>query len=159
DPKKGVPDVKDLKDKSDRIDKELEGIKERLDALKEARQDLKDEVRRTLEALRAKMAKQDAKITARDLEQLKGFIEKLRRQLMAAKAKGDAADDDLEKAKTPDDVKKAKATKEDAEQDLKNLLDKAKKLLDKGDDESKFPDAPFRAEDKEQKVPPREQDS
>ncbi len=160
DPKAGKPDLADLKQKSDRVDKELEGIKDRLDALSKARKDLKDDLEKTLKALRDKMAKEDAKLSARDLEQLKDFINKLREQLKAMKGKQDDAAGDTERAQTPEDVKKAKAKQEDLEKELKQLLEKAKKLLEKGDrDKPEFPDAPFRADDKEEKVPPREQDS
>jgi hypothetical protein len=157
DPKSGKPDVKDLKDKGDRIGKELEGIKDRLDALSKARKDLKDDIKKALADLRDKMAREDGKISARDLEQLKDFINKLREQLKQAKARQDDLSNDTENT---NDLKSAKRKQEDLEKELENLLAKAKKLLERKDkDKPEFPDTPFRADDKEEKVPPREEDS
>jgi hypothetical protein len=153
---KGKPDVPDLKNKSDRVDKELQGIKDRLDALSNARKGLKEDIRKALAELRDKMAREDGKISARELEELKKFIEQLRQQLQQMKARqGDLANE-TEKS---DDVKSAKAKQEDLEKQLEDLLAKAKKLLQKKDrDRPEFPDAPFRSDDKEVKVPPREED-
>ena len=159
-PKTGKPDLPDLKGKSDRVDKELEGIKDRLDALSKARKGLKDDLEKALQDLRDKMARADAKMSARDLEQLKDFIAKLREHLKTMKGKQDDLVGDTDRASAPDDVKKAKAKQEDLEKQLEKLLAKAKKLLEKGDkDKPEFPDTPFRADEKEDKVPPREQDS
>ena len=67
DSKAGRPDVKDLKDQGERIGKELQGIKDRLDALSNARKGLKDDIQKAIAALRDKMAREDARMTARDL--------------------------------------------------------------------------------------------
>ncbi len=158
-PKTGKPDLPDLKGKSDRVDKDLEGIKNRLDALSQARKGLRDDLEKTIAALKAKMAREDAKIGARELEELKEFLDKLREQLKTMKGKQDDVSNQTEHADTPDDVKKAKVKQEDLEEQLKKLLARAKKLLDKDGDRPEFPEAPYRADEKDDKVPPREQDS
>jgi hypothetical protein len=156
DTKKGKPDLKDIGDKSNQIDKNLEGIKNRLDALANARKGLKDDIQKGLADLRDKMAREDGKLSARDLEQLKDFIAKLREQLKAMKGRQDDLAGETEKS---DDVAGAKAKQEDLEKQLEALLKQAKKLLERKDgDRPLFPDAPFR-DDKEVKVPPREEDS
>ncbi len=155
---KGKPDVPDLKNKSDRVDKELQGIKDRLDALSKARKGLKEDIQKALAELRDKMAREDGKLSARELEELKKFIEQLRQQLQAMKGKQDDLANDTDRADSSADVKKAKGKQEDLEKQLEDLLAKAKKLLHKKDrDRPEFPDAPFR-DDKEVKVPPREED-
>jgi hypothetical protein len=90
------------------------------------------------------------------LEELKKFIEQLRQQLQVMKARQGDLTNETEKN---DDVKSARAKQEDLEKQLENLLAKARKLLQKKDrDRPEFPDAPFRSDDKEVKVPPREED-
>ena len=120
-------DLKDIKGQSDRVDKELEGVKDRLDALAKARKGLKDDLNKAIEELRNRMAKADAGITARDLEELKDFINKLREQLKTAKATQDELSSQTDS--TPD-AKAAKGKQEDLEKQLENLLAKARKLLD-----------------------------
>jgi hypothetical protein len=159
DTKKGVPDLKDIKDKSDRIDKELEGVKDRLDALAKARKGLKEDIEKAINDLKNRMAREDGKITGRDLEDLKDFIKKLREQLRTAKGKQDDLSGERDKGGDP---MKTRAKQEDLEKDLEKLLAKARALLDKKDRDKKgpeFPDAPYRADEKDVKVPPREQDS
>jgi hypothetical protein len=152
----GKPDVPDLKNKSDRVDKELQGIKDRLDALSKARKGLKEDLQKALAELRDKMAREDGKLSARELDELKKFIEQLRQQLQAMKAR----QGDLKTEAERNDVQRAKAKQEDLEKELENLLSRARKLLQKKDrDRPEFPDAPFRSDDKEVKVPPREEDS
>lgn len=154
--KKDTPDLNDLKGKSDRVDKELEGIKNRLDALSDARKGLKEDVQKTLDALRDRMAREDAKLSARDLEDLKQFLDKLREQLKNARGKQDELSEQTE---ANNDAKAMKGKQEDLDRQLKDLLAQAKKLLDKSDaDRPEFPDTPFR-DDRADKAPPREQDS
>jgi hypothetical protein len=156
DTKAGKPDVKDLKEQGDRIGKELQGVKDRLDALSKARKGLKDDVQKAIAELRDKIAREDAKMSARDLEKLKEFLDKLREQLKAMKGKQDELNSETQKN---DDVRTAKGKQEDLEKQLEGLLAKAKKLLERKDgDKPEFPDAPFRDE-KEEKGPPKEQDS
>jgi hypothetical protein len=161
DPKKGAPDVKDLKDRADRVDKEMRAMKDRLDALSKARKGLREDLQKALAELRQQMLKEDGKLTARDLEQLRDYINKMREQL--AKMKG--RQDDLRKdAENDQDLAKAKKKQEDLEKQLDKLLADAKKLLEKkrrkrDADDPEFPDAPYRAEGKEETTPPREEDS
>jgi hypothetical protein len=158
DSKKGPPDVKSLENKGREIDKNLEGLKNRLDALDKARKGLKDDVQKALNELREKMMREDAKLTARDLEELKNFIEKLREQLKSAAGK----QDDASRETAEGDLPKARAKQEDIEKELENLLERARKLLAKSNKEKRrpeFPDSPFRADDKENKIPPREEDT
>jgi hypothetical protein len=87
---------------------------------------------------------------------LKDFINKLREQMKAAGEKADA----VENEPAEGDPKKTASKKADVEKELEDLLAKAKKLLAKSDKGRKpeFPDTPFR-DDKEETVPPREEDS
>src|SRR5205807_1124397 len=98
------------------------------DALSQARKGLRDDIEKTIAALKAKMAREDAKIGARELEELKEFLEKLREQLKTMKGKQDDVSNETERTDTPADVKKAKGKQEDLEEQLKKLLARAKKL-------------------------------
>jgi hypothetical protein len=160
DPKKGAPDLNDLKDRADRLDKEMKAVKDRLEALSKARKGLKDDLAKTLAALREKMLKEDGKLTARDLERLKDYIAKMREAMKKMRDK----QDELRGSKDDSDVKKAKAKQEDLEKDLEKLLADAKKLLNskrkkKDRDDPEFPDSPYDPEGKEEKVAPREEDT
>src|ERR1019366_7189073 len=115
-----------------------------------ARKDLKDDLKKALEALKDKIAKADAKATARDFEDLKAFLEKLRAQPKEAREKNDENADDT--ANDKGDPKKNKENKEGIEKQLDKLLAKAKKLLAKKDkDDPEFPDAPYKGDEKEDK--------
>ncbi len=101
DTKSGKPDLPDLKNKSDRVDKELSSIKDRLDALSKARKDLRDDLRKAIAELRDKMAREDSKLSARELEELKKFLDNLREQLKEMKARQGDLKNETEKS---DDV-------------------------------------------------------
>ncbi len=158
DPKKALPDLKDAKDRADRIDKELKGVKDRLDALANARKGLRDDLQKALAALRDKMLKEDGKMTARELEELRDYIAALRKHLADMKGKQEAAKSDGENA-----PKGAKGKQEDLEARMKKMLADAKRLLKsekrRKTDRPEFPDSPFDPEGKEVKVPPKEEDS
>jgi hypothetical protein len=155
DAKTQTPDTKDLRDQGEQIGKNLEGIKNRLDALSDARKGLKEDLEKTLAALRDKMLREDSKMTARDLEQLRDFLNQLKEQMKNTSARADAEAADPSDPADPKRAKKRAETKED----LEALLAKAKKLLDKkSKDRPEFPNAPFRDE-KDETVPPREADT
>ncbi len=73
-----APDLKDLEQRGDRIQKEMEGIKNRLDALADARKNMRDDLRKALEQLQNDLLKEAGKMTARELEQLREFLAQMR---------------------------------------------------------------------------------
>src|SRR5262249_11434855 len=105
-----------------------------------------------------RIAREDARLTARDLEALKDFIARLRERLKSGKQRQDDLKKETDSAADPRAVK---GKQEELEKQLERLLAQAKRLLDKkGDrDDPETPNAPYRAKEKEEKGPPREEDS
>ena len=75
-----APDLKDLQQRSERVQKEMEGIKNRLDALAEARKGMREDLRRAMEQLQRELMNENGKLTARELEQLREFLARMREQ-------------------------------------------------------------------------------
>jgi hypothetical protein len=153
------PDLKDLKQRGDRLQKEMDSIKDRLDALANARKGMSEDLRKALEQLQRDLLKETGKLTQRELEQLRDFIAQMREQMKRLQDKQD------ELSAEATDAKKAQANKrkqEDLDKQMEEMLAKARKLL--GDrrrkgEKPEFPDSPYTPDGKEVKVPPREEDT
>ncbi len=162
DPKKGVPDLKDLKARGDRLDKELEAMRKRMDALAEARKKIPDDIRKALEELQRKMMEQSGELSARELKELADYLAKLREKLGQMQARQADLAQRTEEGMDPDKAAKEQA---DLDKELEKLLADAKNLLD-ADKKLKprkkppeFPDSPYTPDGKEVKVPPKEEDT
>jgi hypothetical protein len=162
DPKQGPPDLKGMKQKGDRVGKDLQSIKDRLDALAKARKGLHDDLAEVLKELQREMLNQTGGLTERDLKELRDYIAKLKEDLKILQQR----QDDLAKNTAEGNDLKANEMKQaDLERDLEKLLAEAKKLLAAKkkrrplDDKPEFPDAPYTPEGTEVKVPPKENDT
>jgi hypothetical protein len=153
-----APDLSGTKERGERLQKDLESMQARLDALAKARQGLRDKLRDALAELHRKMATEEGKLTARELEELKAFLEKLREQM---KELGRAQDDLAKASETGKDLEELKRKQEDLDKEIERLMAQAKKLLDtkKKGDKPEFPDAPYTPDGETVKVPPREEDT
>ncbi|HEY7310093.1 MAG TPA: hypothetical protein VH643_12095 [Gemmataceae bacterium] len=154
-----APDLKELKQRGDRVQKEMEGIKSRLDALAAARKGMRDDLRKALEQLQRDLLKESGKLTERELEQLRDFIAQMREQM---KRLQDKQDELTAEAMAGKDVKGIKRKQEDLDKQIEDMLARARKLL--GDrrrkgDKPEFPESPYTPDGKEVKVPPREEDT
>jgi hypothetical protein len=76
-----VPDAKQMQQTSDRVQKELEAIRDRLKALAEAEKKVGDDAQKALEDLRQEAMRQEAGQAENDLSELRDFIGALRDQL------------------------------------------------------------------------------
>jgi hypothetical protein len=155
-----APDLKDLQQRGDRLQKEMEGIKDRLDALANARKGLSDDLREAIRKLQQEMLNEEGKLTARELEQLRDFLNQLQQQMKDLQDRQEALQHDALEGK---DLKALERKQEDLNQQIEQLLAKARNLLDnkrkrKGDS-PEFPDSPYTPEGKEVKVPPKEEDT
>jgi hypothetical protein len=159
---KDTPDVAGTTKDGDKAAANIESLKDRLEAIERARRDLlKGDIAKAIKALRDKLDARDvadiAKRYEKELADLKDLLDRLREGLKEAREKNDESADDVRKGA---DLPKAKAKREDIEKELKRLLAKAKRMLDKGMDEPEFPDDPGSGDDRDaKKVPPREEDS
>jgi hypothetical protein len=161
-PKEGLPDLKDLKLKGDRLAKELQGIKDRLDAMARARKGMRDELAEALRQLQREMLNQVGGLTDRELKELRYFLAKMREDLKILQER--QANLAKETEKKEGDLATREKRQIDLDKELENMLASARKLLDAKkkrramDDDPEFPDAPYTPDGKEVKVPPKEQD-
>jgi hypothetical protein len=156
-----APNLEGMEQKGERVQKELEETKARLDALANARKDAREDLKRALEQLQREMLAMQGKMTDKELQELKDFLAKLREQMKDLQAKQEA----LEKATENGlDLAEARKRQEDLDKQMEELLARARKLLEarrdrKKDDKPDFPDRPYDPDRDEVKVPPREEDS
>src|SRR5262249_29245354 len=87
DPAKAAPDVKEMQKVADRLQKELEAMRDRMQALAGAQKQLRDDAKEALSKLERDMQQQDARLSARDLEALRDFIAALRKELQNLEGK------------------------------------------------------------------------
>ena len=161
-PKQKDPALKQLKQMSDRVQKDLQALKDRLQAVADAEKNSRKDIQKALRELREKITKQDAKITAEELANLRDFIKAMQKDL----EKLSKDQQDLNAAKVPDALLKALKEKQ-AELDKKSKkeLEKVKKLLDTKNRKKlrrrnpKFPERPYDPEKDKYLVPPKEQDT
>jgi hypothetical protein len=156
-----LPDLKDTKARSDRVQNNLESLKGRMDALADAQKGLKTDAEKALTKLKEDLLKEQGKMTARDLEELKEFLKNLREELAKMQGKQEDLADKTEKA--PDkDIPEMEGKQKTLDELLKKDLDLAKKILDREKARKmrkEFPEEPFVGDPKERKTAPKEEDT
>jgi hypothetical protein len=158
-PQGQAPDLPDMKGQADKLQKDLEAMKQRMEALRRAEDGLKDDARAALDRLRQDLLRQNGGMTARDLEELRKFLAALRGELQRLEAK----QDQLMRNQGPvPDREKQQDAFEKKEADPK--LDAAKQLQDaerarRLRRKPEFPDQPYTPEGKDQNTPPKEEDT
>lgn len=154
-----APNLKDLQARGDRLQKEMEGIKSRLDALANARKGMREDLQKALEQLQRDLLRETGKLTERELEQLPDFIAQMREQM---KRLQDKQDDLTKEAMAGADPRSVQRKQQDLDKQIEDMLARTRKLL--GDrrrkgDKPEFPESPYTPDGKEVKVPPREEDT
>jgi hypothetical protein len=154
-----APDLRDLQQRGDRLQKEMEGVKNRLDALADARKGMREDLQKALEQLQRELLNESSKLTARELEQLRDFIAQMREQM---KRLQEQQDEMLQGPNGRDNPQALKQKQEDLDKQIEDMLARARKLL--GDrrrkgEKPEFPESPYSPDSKEVKVPPREEDT
>jgi hypothetical protein len=134
----------DTKAQSDRVQKNLESLKSRMDALAYAQRGLKTDAEQAITKLKDDLLREQGKMTARDLEDLKDFLKNLREELAQLQGKQEDLVDKTEKAQDKDlpEVEQKQLTFDEL---LKKELDLAKKILDRERAKrllKEFPEAP-----------------
>jgi hypothetical protein len=154
------PDLKGMEQRGQRLQKDLEDAKSRLDALAQARKGVREDLKKALEQLQRELLALDGKMTDRELQELKDFLAKLREQMKDVQQKQEALAKDTENGL---DLNEARKRQEDLDKQLEELIAKAKKLLDtkknRKDRKPEFPDSPYDPDRDEMRVPPREEDT
>ncbi|HEX3149024.1 MAG TPA: hypothetical protein VHR66_13165 [Gemmataceae bacterium] len=155
------PDLKATKGQSDKVQKNLESLKNRMDALADAQKGIKNDPEAAISKLREDLLKEQGKMTARDLEDLKEFLKNLREELARMQGKQEDLADKTEKApdKELPELDKKQTTLDEL---LKKDLDLAKKILDRERARKlrkEFPDDLAAGDSKERKTAPKEENS
>jgi hypothetical protein len=162
-PKQPPADLKGLQQASDRLQKDLEAVQSRLNALAAARAGMRKDLNEALEQLRREMAREDSGLTARKLEELRDFIARMREQMKGLEGKQEQLEQQSEQANDKDlpNVEKKQA---DLDKQLENLLAQARNLLK--DDKARrmkrrpqFPGEPYTPDQGEEMVRPKEEDT
>jgi hypothetical protein len=154
------PDLKDAKTRSDRVQKNLESLKDRMDAIADAQKALKSDPEKALAKLKEDMLKEQGKSSARTLEELKETLKSLRDELGKHQMNQQDLADKTEQA--PDkDIPDFEGKQTSLDKVLQRDLDLAKKLLDQEKARRmQQPDLVGKpAQPKERKSVPKEDDS
>ncbi|HTU21161.1 MAG TPA: hypothetical protein VMG10_24115 [Gemmataceae bacterium] len=154
-----APNLNNLQQRGDRLQKEMESIKDRLDALANARKGVREDLQKALEQLQRDLLRETGKLTERELEQLRDFLAQMREQMKRLQDKQDGL---MKGAIGSEKVAALKRKQEDLDKQIEEMLARAGKLL--GDrrrksDKPEFPESPYTPDGKEVKVPPREEDT
>jgi hypothetical protein len=165
DSKQGDPQVPDMKRRADRLQKDLEAMKARMQALEEVQKKLRDDPDQALAKLKQEMLKQKGGLTARDLQDLRDFIAALRQQLKEQEGTQDRMRNQTGRA--PDkDLSDLEKQQENLDKRSDKLLDDTKEL--QASDKMKrmkkrrkpsFPESPYDPDSDERMVAPREEDT
>lgn len=159
DAKQAPPDTADMKQQADRIQRNLEAMKDVQKAVAEAQKNLRENADEALAELKREMQRMKAELTARELEDLKKFIEDLQNELRKMEARQQAAADDTKKSSDVGDQEKKQA---DLQKAIDDLLGKTEKLQSSDKmrrakkEDPKFPKAPGDPDAGEEKVRPKE---
>ncbi len=155
-----APDLQGMQQKGDRLQKELEDAKKRLDALADARKGVREDLREALHQLQRELMNLQGQLTARELEQLKEYLSRLREQMKNLQQRQEGLEKKTEEGL---DLAALKKSQEELDKEMEKLLAQARNLLDakrrRGRDKPEFPDSPYTPDRDEVKVPPREEDT
>ena len=159
-PQAPAPDLKDIEHKSDRLAKDLEGIKDRMQALEDARKGLRDDLAKAIQELQRQMLNENGKLSERDLQELRDFLARMQEQMKDLQNQQEKL---LNNAENNGDLKDLETKQADLDKQLEKMLDAARKLLDAKRNPNRrkpeFPDAPYTPDGDEEKVPPKEADT
>ena len=160
-PEQSDPKLPELGRKSEQLQRNLDDLKERLEAIEKARERSGDDLQDALKDLRQDMLEQNADIAARELQELKDFIEAMRKDL--ENLKGDQAEllQDTPKDLSNPLLDKLTEAQDKPDEEAKKELADVRDLLDsrKMQDLKDFPKRPWDPDREEYKVPPKEQDT
>jgi hypothetical protein len=157
--------MKEMEQVANRLQKELEAMKDRMDALSDARKNLATNPEDALDKLKNELMKQNSELTARDLADLKDFLARLREEM-----KQQEGNQEKLKKEGRDKSDKELPLLERAQEELEREIDqlfgaqRAMELKEKMKRMKRkkgpiFPERPYDPDSDEKMERPREQDS
>jgi hypothetical protein len=165
DAQKPNPDMTAIADSAQRIQQQLEAMKQRLAALAKAQQNLKDDPAAALAQLRHDLMEQNAELTAQELKELRDFLDRLMGQMKMLEGR------EHELARQTKDAMPVVLPQIDQEQskieaDAKRLLAEADEIMEAESlrdmsrrRQTDEPDAQNTPDRNSKGTPPREQDA
>jgi len=162
DPKQQDTKLPEITKKADRVQKDLESIQKRMDALARAQRDSRDDLKQAMQDLKKDLLEQNAELARDALEDLKEYLKAMQKDLEALKGKEEnLLKSGLQDLSSKDLLEALRDLQEDVAKKSEKKLDKTAKLLDskRQKRQPNFPDRPYKPEDKDYKIPPKEQDT
>jgi hypothetical protein len=145
----------------ERLRQEMEATRARMEAGSRARKGLRDDLRRALEQLRREMLAQQGKFSARELQELRDFLAKMKERAADLQRRQDEL---LKSTEQGADLEAVRRKQKDLDKEMEELLARTRTLLEArrrraGERRPEFPDSPYARDRDEVKEPPREPDS
>lgn len=157
------PKLPEAERQSDKLAQNLEDLQKRMEALADAQEKAEDDVEQALADLRSDLLEQDAELTARDLADLRDFIEAMKKDLDVLKGTQEDLIADNENDLSDRLLEKLEEAQDDLDDEAMDKLADARKLQDmeamKQLRQPNFPDRPFDPDREEYLIPPKEQDT
>ena len=158
-PKQQDTKLPELNKKADRVQKDLEAIQKRMDALARAQRDSRDDMKQAMQDLKKDLLEQTAELARDALEDLKEYLKAMQKDLEALKGKEEnLLKSSLQDLSSKELLDALKDLQEDTAKKSDKKLDKTAELLN-SKRQPDFPDRPYKPEDKDYKIPPKEQDT
>jgi len=163
-PKQQDTKLPEIKKQADRVQKDLETIQKRMDALARAQRDSRDDLKQAMRDLKKDLLQQDADLTRDALQDLKDYLKAMQKDLEALKGKEEnLLKDSLQELTSKDLLDALREQQKEAAKKSNKKLDETAELLDAKRRQQKrlldFPDRPYKPEDKNYKIPPKERDT
>ena len=161
-PKQQDTKLPEITKKAERVQKDLESIQKRMDALARAQRDSRDDLKQAMQDLKKDLLEQNAELARDALQDLKDYLKAMQKDLEALKGKEEnLLKSSLQDLSSKELLEALRELQEDAAKKSEKKLDKTAELLDfkRQQRELDFPDRPYKPEDKNYKIPPKEQDT
>ncbi|MDP7741711.1 MAG: hypothetical protein QGF67_09740 [Lentisphaeria bacterium] len=151
--------IEDIERQSEQVRENLDAVMDRMETLAKAQTDSRDDLEDALAELREDLMSQDADAAARELEDLKEFMDELAHDLEILKGVQEELIADNEKDLS-DRLRDSLAEDQaELEKEIEEKIEDVQELLDPLRDEPLFPDRPYNPEQEEYLVPPAENDT
>lgn len=157
------PQLPETERQSDQLAQNLEDLQTRMEALADAQKKAEDDVEQALADLRSDLLEQDAQLTARDLADLRDFIEAMKKDLDILKGTQEELIGDNENELSDRLLDKLLEAQDELDEEAMDKLADARELQDMEAMQQlrspNFPARPFDPERDEYLIPPKEQDT
>lgn len=163
DPKQQNTQLPQMAKKAERVQKDLETIQKRMDALARAQRDSREDLQQALDDLRKDLLEQNAELTRDALDDLKDYLAAMEKDLKNLMGKQENLLKDSRQQLSSEELKKQlEQMRKKLDKETDRELDEAAELLKaKRRDPRRpfFPNRPYKPEDEEYFVPPKERDT